>query len=295
MSALTARIAALRYDYAAQAKEWPQSCNLCGARGHAVEVASRDRYGYPATFVVCRCCGFGYLCPRLSATQYAHFYSDIYRPLVSAYHGRRIDAETVQLEQHGYATELAAFLLPLLPSPPQTILDVGGSTGVVASVLATGLNARATVLDPSPDELAVARAAGMETITGFVEDFDPGQRRWDLVLLCQTIDHLIDVRGTLTGLRQMVAAGGRAFVDIVDVDVLLRRTGNIERVIKIDHPYYLTRTTAIALFALTGFTIVAERLSDDGHRGFVLAPGSPAEPDWPALEATAARFLASIT
>jgi hypothetical protein len=93
----------------------------------------------------------------------------------------------------------------------------------------------------------------------------------------------------------MVAAGGRAFVDIVDVDVLLRRTGNIERVIKIDHPYYLTRTTAIALFALTGFTIVAERLSDDGHRGFVLAPGSPAEPDWPALEATAARFLASIT
>lgn len=295
MSAFTARIAALRYNYAAQAKEWPLTCNLCGARGHAVEVATRDRYGYPATFVVCRCCGLGYLCPRLSATQYAHFYSDIYRPLVSAYHGRRIDAETVQLEQHGYATELAAFLLPLLPSPPQTILDVGGSTGVVASVLATGLNARATVLDPSPDELAVAHAAGMETITGFVEDFDPGERRWDLVLLCQTIDHLLDVRGTLAGLRQMMAAGGRAFVDIVDVDVLLRRTGSIERVVKIDHPYYLTRSTAVALFALTGFAIVAERLSDDGHRGFVLAPGPCMQPDWATLEFIAARFLASVT
>ncbi|HVE96241.1 MAG TPA: methyltransferase domain-containing protein [Pseudonocardiaceae bacterium] len=295
MSAFSARIAALRYDYAAQAKEWPETCNLCGARGHAVEVATRDRYGYPATFVVCRCCGLGYLCPRLSATQYAHFYSEIYRPLVSAYHGRRIDAETVQLEQHGYATELAAFLLPLLPSPPQTILDVGGSTGVVASVLATGLNARATVLDPSPDELAVAHAAGMETVTGFVEDFDPGERRWDLVLLCQTIDHLLDVRGTLAGMRQMMAAGGRAFVDIVDVDVLLRRTGSIERVIKIDHPYYLTRTTVVALFALTGFTIVAERLSDDGHRGFVLAPGPRTQPDWATLEFIAARFLASVT
>lgn len=295
MSAFTARIAALRYNYAAQAKEWPLTCNLCGARGHAVEVATRDRYGYPATFVVCRCCGLGYLCPRLSATQYAHFYSDIYRPLVSAYHGRRIDAETLQLEQHGYATELAAFLLPLLPSPPQTILDVGGSTGVVASVLATGLNARATVLDPSPDELAVAHAAGMETITGFVEDFDPGERRWDLVLLCQTIDHLLDVRGTLAGLRQMIAAGGRAFVDIVDVDVLLRRTGSIERVVKIDHPYYLTRSTAVALFALTGFTIVAERLSDDGHRGFVLAPGPCMQPDWATLEFIATRFLVSVT
>ncbi|MGH3755229.1 MAG: class I SAM-dependent methyltransferase [Pseudonocardiaceae bacterium] len=287
------QITALGYDYGAQAKVRPEACNLCGARSHAAEVAARDRYGYPATFVVCRCCGLGYLCPQLGATQYAHFYSEIYRPLVSAYHGRRIDAETVQLEQRGYAVELAAFLLPLLQSSPHTILDVGGSTGVVARVLATRLNARATVLDPSPDELAVARAAGMETVAGLVEDFDPGERTWDLVLLCQTIDHLLDVRGTLAALRRMTAACGRAFVDIVDVDVLLRRTGSIERVIKIDHPYYLTRTTAVALFALTGFTIVAERLSDDGHRGFVLAPGLCAEPDWAALKVTATRFLST--
>jgi len=268
---------------------------LCESREHAVEVAERDRYGYPATFVVCRRCGLGYLCPRLSATQYAHFYSEVYRPLVSAYHGRRIDADTVQREQRDYAAELAAFLLPQLPSSPHTILDVGGSTGVVAGVLAGRLNARATVLDPSPGELAVAQAAGMETVAGFVEDFDPGERQWDLVLLCQTIDHLLDVRGTLAALRQMTAASGHAFVDIVDVDVLLRRTGNIERIIKIDHPYYLTRTTAVALFALTGFTIIAERLSDDGHRGFMLAPGPYAEPDWPALEVTAARFLTRVT
>ncbi|MDQ3762338.1 MAG: class I SAM-dependent methyltransferase [Actinomycetota bacterium] len=293
-STITKQVAALCYDYGVLATQRPAECNLCAAGGCAVEVAERDRYGYPATFVVCRCCGLGYLCPRLSATQYAHFYSEIYRPLVSAYHGRRIDAETVQPEQRDYAAGLAAFLLPLLPSRPHTILDVGGSTGVVSSVLGARLNARATVLDPSLDELAVARAAGMETIAGLVEDFDPRGRRWDLVLLCQTIDHLLDVRGTLAALRQMMAAGGRAFVDIVDVDVLLRRTGSIERVVKIDHPYYLTRATATALFALTGFRIIAERLTGDGHRGFVLAPGPCTEPDWPTLESTAARFLASV-
>ncbi len=289
------QIAALGYDYYAQATQRIVACNLCGPRGRAVEVAARDRYGYPATFVVCRCCGLGYLCPRLSATQYAHFYSEIYRPLVSAYHGRRIDAETVQVDQRGYAAELAEFLLPQLPSSPRTILDVGGSTGVVARILAQRLNARATVLDPSPDELAVARAAGMETVAGLVEDFDPGERRWDLVLLCQTIDHLLDVRGTLTALRRMTADGGRAFVDIVDVDILLRRTGSIEQVVKIDHPYYLTRPTAAAYFALAGFVIVAERLSDDGHRGFVLAPGACAEPEWAALEAAAAEFLVRVS
>jgi len=285
------KIAALGYDYGTLATHWPAGCNLCGESGLAMEVAERDRYGYPATFVMCRRCGLGYLCPQLSAHEYAHFYSEVYRPLVSAYHGRRIDAETIQIEQRGYAAGLAAFLLPLLPSPPRTILDVGGSTGVVARVLAQRLDARATVLDPSPDELAVAWAAGMETVAGLVEDFDPGERRWDLVLLCQTIDHLLDVRGTLAALRQMMTDDGRAFVDIVDLDVLLRRTGSIERVVKIDHPYYLTGPTAAALFALTGFTIVAQRLTDDGHRGFVLAPGSCTEPDWPALELTAARFL----
>lgn len=289
------RVLALGYDYSAQATHRPTECNLCGTRGAAVEVTRRDRYGYPATFVVCSCCGLGYLCPRLSATQYTHFYADVYRPLVSAYHGRRIDAETVQLEQRGYAAELAAFLLPLLPSSPHTILDVGGSTGVVSRVLTAGLNARVTVLDPSPDELAVAHATGMETVAGLVEDFDPDGRKWDLVLLCQTIDHLLDIRSTLTALRQMTAAGGHAFIDIVDLDVLLRRTGNIERVVKIDHPYYLTRTTAVALFTLTGFALVAERLSDDGHRGFVLAPGPCAEPDWASLKISATHFLARVS
>lgn len=289
------RIAALGYDYGAQAKERPAECNLCAAPGRPVEVAQRDRYGYPATFVVCERCGLGYLSPRLGATEYAHFYAGVYRPLVSAYHGRRIDAETVQLDQRGYAAGLAEFLMPLLPSPPQTILDVGGSTGVVAGVLAQRLGARATVLDPSPDELAVAEAAGLETVAGLAEDFDPGTRRWDLVLLCQTVDHLLDVGGTLTALRRMTAAGGRAFVDIVDVDVILRRTGGIERVVKIDHPYYLTGPTAAAFFALAGYTIIAERVTDDGHRDFVLAPGPCSEPDWPALEAAAAQFLAAVT
>jgi len=288
------RIAALRYDYAARATVHPPACNLCGARDRAVKVAERDRYGYPVRLVLCQRCGLAYLCPQLDATQYEHFYSKVYRPLVSAYHGRRIDAHTVQHEQRAYAADLAPFLFPLLPSPPRAILDVGGSTGVVAKVLASRGNAKVTVLDPAPDELAVARAAGMETISGFIEDFDAGQRTWDLVLLCQTIDHLLDVRGALAALRRMTATHGRAFVDIVDVEVLLRRTGSIERAVKIDHPYYFTGPTAAALFDLTGFTIIAQRLSDDGHREFVLAPGPYTEPDWNRVEIAATQFLTSV-
>lgn len=285
------RINALGYDYASQPSVSVTRCNLCATVGHEVEVARRDRYGYPARLVVCRACGLGWLSPRMTAQAYARFYDGVYRPLVSAFHGRRIDAETIQLEQREYALQLAGFLQPALVSDPRAIIDVGGSTGVVAAVLAAQFGAAATVLDPAPDELAVAAATGVETIAGLAEDFDPGDRRWDLVLLCQTIDHLLDIDRTLVALRRMTAPDGRAFVDILDAELMRGRAGSIEDVVKIDHPYYLTRESAVAFFTRAGFAVRAERETSDGHRGFVLAPATPAEPDWHACAARATRWL----
>ena len=57
---------------------------------------------------------------------------------------------------------------------------------------------------------------------------------------------------------------------------MARSVGSIEGAVKIDHPYYLTRTTALAYFELAGLAPVAERLSADGHWGFLLAPGEAA-------------------
>jgi SAM-dependent methyltransferase len=213
---------------------------------------------------------------------------------VSAYHGRRIDAETVQVDQRGYAAELVDFLRETLPGAPSTVLDVGGSTGVIAAALRDAFGAEGTVLDPAPDELDVAAAAGLETIAGFAEDFDPGGRRWDLVLLCQTIDHLLDVSATLGSLRRLVADCGHVFVDVLDLLIVARRNGSLEEAVKIDHPYYLTRDTALAYFRRAGFVSIAERLSGDGHWGFVLAPDEPGEPDWERLRASAEAEIAEL-
>ncbi|MEJ7892775.1 MAG: methyltransferase domain-containing protein [Solirubrobacteraceae bacterium] len=294
MSERQDRIAALEYDYDGRYKERVDACNVCGAAGAPVEVARRDRYEYAATTVLCRRCGLGYLSPRLTAEEYGQFYAKVYRPLVSAYHGRRIDAETVQVEQREYARALAAFLEPWLEERPRTVLDVGGSTGVVAGAFVECFGAAATVLDPAPDELAVAEAAGMETIASGAEEFDPEGRTWDLVLLCQTIDHLLDLRGTLDALRRVTAPGGRAFVDVLDIGFMLRRRGRIEGAVKIDHPYYLTANTARACFSLAGLRSVAERLSHDGHWGFVLEPAEPAEPDWREVGGSADELLEAI-
>lgn len=286
------RIAAVGYDPAPGPREDVLECNLCGSN-RLVEVARRDRYGYRSTLAVCVRCGLGFLSPRPTRDAYAAFYRDVYRPLVSAYHGRRIDAETVQAEQRGYAAELAAFLERTLPRAPASVLDVGGSTGVVAAAFVRD-DLRPTVLDPAPDELAVAKAAGMETVEGFAEDFDPGERRWELVLLCRTIDHLLDVTATLKAIRGLLSDAGHAFVDVLDISWVLARQGAVEAAYKVDHPFYLTRATAQAYFAKVGLDVVGERMGDDGHWGFVLAPGAPSEPDWKALEERAESFVADV-
>ena len=104
-----ARIAALGYDYAAQPKWRRTGCNLCGG-ARFVTLAHVDRYGYPAKAQGCLACGLVTLNPVMTAEAYTRFYVDVYRPLVSAYHGRLIDAETIQDEQRDYAAALAEVL-----------------------------------------------------------------------------------------------------------------------------------------------------------------------------------------
>ena len=150
------------------------------------------------------------------------------------------------------------------------------------------------MLDPAPEELAVAASEGMETLAGFAETADYGGRTFELVLLCQTIDHLLDVAATLarsagrsrrTAISSWTSWTSASWRDAV---------GSIEGAVKIDHPYYLTRTTALAYFELAGLAPVAERLSADGHWGFLLAPGEAATPDWARLEPAADAFLAEL-
>lgn len=287
------RIAGVSFDLAGAETEDVGACNLCGSADWH-RLASRDRYGYETSFQLCRRCGLGFLSPRMTSREYGRFYEKVYRPLVSAYHGRTIDAVTVQEDQRGYAEELVGFLDGRLGRTPRTIMDVGGSTGVVGGALGQTFDAEVTVLDPAPDELAVAEAAGMETIAGFAEDHDSGGRTWDLVLLCQTADHLLDVRGTVDAIARMVGEGGHAFIDVLDVQLMARRVGSIEGAVKVDHPYYLTKSSALAFFARAGLAVEGERLTDDNHWGFLLSRSEPAEPDWDELARTRDELLAEF-
>jgi predicted O-methyltransferase YrrM len=282
------RIAALGYDYAAEELEPVPHCNLCGGSSFEI-LARRDRYGFPAQAVACERCGLVFLHPRLSAAAYARFYEGVYRPLVSAYHGRLIDARTIQDEQRAYAVERAAFMRPLLAGAGlETLLDIGGSTGVVAAHFARAFALEGTIIDPAPLEVAEASRLGLETVTGLVEAHDFGDRRFDLVLVCQTADHLLDVGGTLRRIRSLLTDRGLLFIDIVDFRAACRREGSMEAAVKIDHPFSLTPATMEAFLARAGLAVVRSGAAADGlHVGYACRPGVPDASALPPREAVA--------
>jgi SAM-dependent methyltransferase len=272
----SSRIAALGFDYAAQPKRRVEGCNLCGS-GDLIVLTHRDRYGYPADAAGCRQCGLVFINPVMTPEAYGEFYAGTYRPLVSAYHGRLIDARTIQDEQRVYAHERARILEPLVAGRGlTTLLDIGGSTGVVARVFADRFGLQATVVDPAPAETAEARALGLEIVEGLVEQVDFAGRRFGLVALCQTVDHLLDVAGTLGRLRDLIDDGGLLFIDIVDFRAAYLRQWSVEDAVKIDHPYYLTQPAAEAFLARAGFEVVCvDCAADHLHVSYVCRPSTP--------------------
>jgi SAM-dependent methyltransferase len=274
------RIAAVGFDYAAEEKVRVTRCNLCG-ESVFVGLTHRDRYGYPAVTSACSRCSLVFLDPVMTRDAYSAFYRRTYRPLVSAFHGRLIDARTIQQEQREYAVERGDLLAPYLGGHERrTLLDIGGSTGIVADVLARRFDLRPTVIDPAPLETVQAQALGIETIEGLVEDVDLEARRFDVVVLCQTVDHLLDIAGTLARVRQLLSPDGLLFVDIVDFRAAYLRNWSVEDAVKVDHPFYLTEATMTAYLVRAGFGIVrTDYAADHLHVSYVTRPSAP-QPDY---------------
>jgi SAM-dependent methyltransferase len=285
------RIEALGYDYAAQPKQVRRRCNLCGF-DRFVTLVHGDRYGYPARADGCLRCGLVFLNPVMTPDAYTRFYLGVYRPLVSAYHGRLIDARTIQAEQRDYASALAELLAPRLEKwGGRSLLDVGGSTGVVAHHLKERFGLAATVLDPAPLEIEVAQRLGLQTVIGFVEDYDSDGTSYDLILLCQAVDHLLDVSLSLHKIRDLVSPDGLFFVDIVDFRAAYRRSGSIEGAIKIDHPFYLTDETMQVYLRRSGFDVLAvDYAADHLHVGYVCAPGGSEADRLPTVASVDAQW-----
>ena len=88
---------------------------------------------------------------------------------------------------------------------------------------------------PKPASL-YDRMGGQPAITALVEDYQPDGRRFDVVGLFQTVDHLLDIERTLKVVRALIYPPGVLFVDIVDFRAAYLRNWSVEEAVALAVP-----------------------------------------------------------
>lgn len=233
-------------------------CDACGNPRPWV-AASEDRYGLPERVLVCPRCLLVAQVDRLTAEGARQLYRDLYRPLLSAYHGRRMDAASVARESRQRAAEIHSVLsLHADEVRGGRWVDLGGGTGGSLLGLADlGLRPdHALVVDPAPEELAVASRNGFEVLASGAESaagWADGSR--DLVLCLQAIDHLPRLDDALVNIRRALRDGGLFAFTVSD-----HRLGGPDEPfdLLLDHTVHLTARTVEA--AAARFRFAVERL-----------------------------------
>jgi len=111
----------------------------------------------------------------------------------------------------------AAWLDSALADKGLRLLDAGCATGTFLGAL-KGLGWGSLVgLDPSPVATATtARIHDVETVTGSFLEPPANIGEFDVVALSHVLEHLLDVRGALDGIRTLTRPGGFAYLEVPD-------------------------------------------------------------------------------
>lgn len=226
-------------------------CPLCGSEQSDVLVRTTDHPGgFAELFTIerCRGCGHGFMNPRPTRDSIADCYPATYGPhqALPAAPGRVVATEAaadsgtrcgrpwiLRCLPLGRIPGLRSFYhwlmedhSQLVPHPmirdngsggsaiaPPSALELGCATG---SYLLRLQQAGWTVVgvEPSPGASAMARAAGLTVHTGTLDDFDPGDRQFDLAAAWMVLEHVPDPRATLRTLHRLLKPSGQLLLSI---------------------------------------------------------------------------------
>ena len=255
-------------------------CNLCGATD-AETVATRDRNGLRVRSVICRRCGLIYLSPRMTAPWYQRYYEVEYRRQMAAYkRGRglavpdKVDLDRIYASQVRRGAWLVNFLCQHGVRPPQSVLEIGCSTGGLLRALADAFGARIQGVEPSPEECDYAERRGVPVYRGLFEEFHPSRDdQFDLVVCTQAFNHLLNPRRVAEQARRCLARDGVFFLECQNFFNVCQIRDAVYQAVQIDHVYMFVPDTLQAMLKVAGFEVIPDSVSYSPWRS---APSSRA-------------------
>ena len=199
-------------------------CPLCGATAGIV-VGENGRFDMPVRNLCCETCATVYVSPRPSAAAMAEYYRSTYRKHYGGVSYANAQGKKVAPGQPGFEEALLSWhgqqagnaLTLVRHREGATVLEVGCRHGKTLTLMQEQLPLRAFGIEPGEEEAERARQAGIDCFTGSLEDFDPGERRFDHVQWFHVLEHVHDPLGALLKLRSLLAPGGTLLVEVPNV------------------------------------------------------------------------------
>jgi SAM-dependent methyltransferase len=226
------------------------ACAACGAELGAVLIRGGDRlHGLPGEFEVAVCgeCGSGRTLPVLPPESLGELYPGGYNAYALPT-SAVLRALATGLFRFRYRRALRRPPLGMLAEPGQ-LLDVGGGRGDLGVVLGER-GWEVTLLDPSPDACAEARARGVAAECGTLLEAEGRLRGgFDAVVFQHSLEHVSEPLDELEAARRLLRPGGLLLVTLPNFGSRQRRRFGSDW-FHLDLPRHRTHMTMAGLRAL---------------------------------------------
>lgn len=173
------------------------NCLLCGS-DHYDEFARADSFGFPLTYYQCRDCGLIFQSADDNQTANPQFYAETYRQIYQS--SAEPTAKDLWVQEHR-ALSLVSILQTLRINPPERILDIGASTGVLLETFRGTFGGEVIGVEPGDAYRAHAEERGITMFSSIENLIEANPPRFDLVSMIHVLEHLPDPVGMLKTIR----------------------------------------------------------------------------------------------
>lgn len=248
-------------------------CPLCGASAGIV-VGEKGRFGMPVRNVCCETCATVYVSPRPTASAMAEYYRSTYRDHYGGVGYADASGKALSPGDAGYEAALLrwheqqagnALGLAQLREGAR-VLEIGCRHGKTLGLMQERCKIVPFGIEPGENEAEQARQAGIDCFTGSLEEYDPGEKRFDHVQWFHVMEHVQEPLAALLKLRTLLEPGGTLLIEVPNV---YQPYGLLEEnFFQNVHLVSYSPNTLPALVQRAGFEVT--RVVDDGAL-FVLA------------------------
>lgn len=194
-----------------------------------------------------------------------HIYNRLFDPKKydSIYTSSQTTNTVVSSQMATYLEATAKYIYQYTKTPFPMVLEIGGGTGALARIL-TERSQEVYLVDPSTNENLPENIPGnLVVYKKFFPCTEIQDKKFDLIVLRQVVEHILDVKSLFFSLRSHLAENGTIYLEIPSMDYIARYGSIVD--FHYPHVHYFSYSVINRLIFNSGFEIIDFEEIKHGH------------------------------